>query len=230
MRQINKGAEPPELTQWKAQNRALPNYRYASLSAAHRLAIRTALVAEQGGLCAYTGRRIDADSCHIEHLRPQAHCGLGDDVDYRNLVAGVPAPNTPQLPYGAHKKADWPSVADEHLFVSPLSGGCASRFSFRLNGQVEATNADDVAAIQTIARLGLNVQALVNLRKAAIDATLQIRGRGFASLGIADARRRLRDLVQAEQQTGSLEPYSFVLAQALERQIRRIEKIREARA
>ena len=230
MRHITKGAEPPELTQWKAQNRALPNYCYASLSAAHRLAIRAALVKEQGGLCAYTGRRIDEDSCHIEHLRPQAHCGLGEDIDYRNVVAGVPAPNTPQLPYGAHRKADWPTVADEHLFVSPLSADCASRFSFRLNGQVEAANAGDVAAIQTIARLGLNVQALVDLRKAAIDATLQIRGRGLASLGIADARRRLRDLVQAEQQTGSLEPYSFVLAQALERHIRRIEKIREARA
>ena len=40
-------------------------------------------------MCAYTGRRIDADSCHIEHLRPQAHCGIGEDVHYRNVVAGV---------------------------------------------------------------------------------------------------------------------------------------------
>ncbi|KAI95728.1 hypothetical protein T281_03840 [Rhodomicrobium udaipurense JA643] len=229
MRQINKGAEPGELTQWKAQNRALPNYCYTSLAAAHRLAVRTALVTEQRGLCAYTGRRIDVENCHIEHLRPQAHCGIGEDVDYRNLVAGVPAPNTPQLPYGAHKKADWPAVADEHLFVSPLSGGCAARFSFRLNGEVEAADSADNAAVETIARLGLNDEALVQLRKAAIAATLQIRGRGPASIGIADARRRLRDLERAEQQAGALEPYSFVLVQALERQIRRIEKIREAR-
>lgn len=226
MRQINKSAEPAELTAWKAQNRALPNYCYASLTAAHRLTIRTALVTEQRGLCAYTGRRIDVESCHIEHLRPQAHCGNGEDIDYRNLVAGVPAPNTPQLPYGAHKKADWPTIADEHLFVSPLSNGCAGRFSFRLNGEVAARNAADNAAVQTIDRLGLNNQALIQLRKAAIEATLQIRGRGPASIGIADARRRLRDLEQAEQQAGTLEPYSFVLVQALERQIQRIEKIR----
>jgi hypothetical protein len=131
--------------------------------------------------------------------------------------------------YGAHEKADWPSLADEHLFVSPLSVGCTARFSFRLNGEVEASNAADKAAIETIARLGLNNHALVQLRKAAIEATLQIRGRGPASIGIADARRRLRDLEQAEQQAGTLEPYSFVLVQALGRQIRRIEKIREAR-
>jgi uncharacterized protein (TIGR02646 family) len=229
MRQINKGVEPTNLTQWKAQNCGLPNYCYASLTADHRLTIRTALVAEQGGLCAYTGRRIDVGSCHIEHLRPQMHCAHGEDVGYRNLVAGVPAPNTPQLPYGAHKKADWPTVADEHLFVSPLSNGCAARFSFRLNGEVSAANLADTAAVQTIARLGLNAPALVQLRKAAIEATLQIRGRGPASIGIAVARRRLRDLEQAEQQAGPLEPYSFVLVQALERQIQRIEKIREAR-
>ncbi|MGX1259344.1 hypothetical protein [Sinorhizobium fredii] len=230
MRQINKGAEPAELTQWKAQNRALPNYCYGSLSAAQRLTIRTALVAEQRGLCAYTGRRIGVDSCHIEHLRPQTHCGLGEDVDYRNLVAGAPAPNKPQLPYGAHRKADWPTVTDEHLFVSPLSAGCAARFSFRLNGIVDAANPGDVSASKTITHLGLNAHPLVELRKAAIDATLQIHGRGPASLGVADARRRLRDLEQAEQQAGILEPYSFVLVQALERHIRRIEKIREARA
>ncbi len=229
MRQINKGAEPAALTAWKAQNRASPNYCYTSLTAAHRLTVRTALVTEQRGLCAYTGRRIDVESCHIEHLRPQAHCGSGDDIDYRNLVAGVPAPNTPQLPYGAHKKADWPGLADEHLFVSPLSAGCAARFSFRLNGEVEPHNAADNAAVETIARLGLNSQALVQLRKAAIAATLQIRGRGPASIGITDARRRRRDLEQAEQQAGSLEPYSFVLVQALARQIQRIDKIREAR-
>ncbi|UPY35032.1 retron system putative HNH endonuclease [Sediminicoccus sp. KRV36] len=229
MRQISKGAEPAALIAWKAENRALPTYRYASLSADHRLALRAALVAEQRGLCAYTGRRIDPDSCHIEHLRPQAHCENGEDVDYRNLVAGVPAPNTPQLPYGAHKKADWPANAQEHLFVSPLSGGCAARFSFKLNGEVEPASATDTAATETIARLGLNADALVRLRKAAIDATLQIRGRGPASIGIADARKRLRTLHRAEQQAGILEPYSFALVQALERHIRRIEKIRKAR-
>lgn len=229
MRQITKAAEPVELTAWKARNRALPNYCYGSLTAAHRLTVRTALVAEQRGLCAYTGRRIDVDNCHIEHLRPQVHCGHGEDVDYRNLVVGVPAPNTPRLPYGAHRKADWPTVADEHLFVSPLSNGCAARFSFRLNGEVEAARATDTATAETITRLGLNDRALVQLRKAAIEATLQVHGRGPASLGIADARHRLRDLAQAEQRARTLEPFSFVLVQALERHIKRIENIRNAR-
>jgi len=226
MRQINKGAEPAVMTAWKATNRALPNYSYASLSAAHRDEIRTALVAEQRGLCAYTGRRIENSTCHIEHLRPQCHCRPGEDVDYRNLVAGVPAPNTPRLPYGAHKKDSWPTVPDEYLFVSPLSGGCNARFAFNLRGEVAPAQVGDTAASETIERLGLNDLALVQLRKAAIDATLQIRGRGPASIDVADARRRLRTLAQAEEQAGPLEPFSFVLVQALERQIQRIEKIR----
>jgi uncharacterized protein (TIGR02646 family) len=229
MRQINKGAEPGVMTAWKAANRALPNYCYASLSAAHRDEIRTALVAEQRGLCAYTGRRIENSTCHIEHLRPQCHCGPGEDVDYRNLVAGVPAPNTPRLPYGAHKKDSWPPIPDEYLFVSPLSGGCGTRFSYNLKGEVLPARAGDGAASETIDRLGLNDPALVQLRKAAIDATLQIRGQGPASIDVGNARRRLRALAQVEEQAGPLEPFSFVLVQALERQIRRIENIRGGR-
>ena len=211
MRQITKGAEPAEITAWKAANRALPNYCYGSLTADHRQAIRAALIQEQRGLCAYTGRRIDNGSCHIEHLRPQAHCRHGEDVEYNNLVACVPAPNTPKLPYGAHKKGDWPPVADEHLFVSPLTGGCVARFSFRLNGKVGASNAGDAAAIETIKRLGLDDAALEKLRKASIDATLAVKGRGPASIDIGDARRRLRSLELAEQQGGQIEPFSFVL-------------------
>ena len=229
MRQITKGAEPVELTFWKAENRSLPNNCYASLTAELRQAIRVNLISEQKGLCAYTGRRIGLETCHIEHLRPQEHCGDDEDVDYRNLVAGVPAPNAPRLPYGAHRKDNWPSRADEHLFVSPLTVQCGTRFSFGLNGGIEARNVGDLAAKETIKRLGLNDSTLVQLRKAAIEATLQIRGRGRGSLGIADARRRLRMLEDAERQAGTLEPYSFVLAQALGAHIRRIEKIREGR-
>lgn len=223
MRQINKGAEPTVMTAWKAANRALPNYCYDSLSGAHREEIRSALIVEQRGLCAYTGRRIDGATCHIEHLRPQCHCGPGEDVDYRNLVAGVPAPNTPRLSYGAHKKDNWPSVGEEYLFVSPLSGGCGGRFAFDLKGEISPAQAEDQAAHETILRLGLNDHSLVQLRKAAIDATLEIRGRGPASIDIANARRRLRTLEQSEQQTGPIDPFSFVLVQALEKQIQRIK-------
>lgn len=229
MRQINKNAEPGVLTAWKAANRALPNYCYDSLSAILRGAIRTALVAEQRGLCAYTGRRIDNNTCHIEHLRPQRHCEPGDDVDYRNLVAAVPAPNTPRLPYGAQQKDGWPPIREEYLFVSPLSVGCGTRFEYNLKGEVLPARAGDEAAGETIDRLGLNNPALVRLRKAAIDATLKIPGRGPASIDVSNARRRLRGLEQAENQTGLLEPFSFVLAQALQRQIRRVESIRDGR-
>lgn len=224
MRQISKGPEPAPLADWKAENHGLVNYSYASLGAVHRQAIRASLVGEQRGLCAYTGRRIEDGSCHIEHLRPQSHCVNGEDLDFGNLVAAVPAPNTPTLPYGAHKKDNWPSLAEEPSFVSPLSEGCEGRFEFDLRGHV-ASAPGDAAASTTIDRLALDHPQLVELRKAAIDATLVAPRKGPASLDIADAEKRIQSLEMADQGADPLEPFSFVLKQALQRHINRIQKI-----
>jgi hypothetical protein len=57
-------------------------------------------VAEQGELCAYTGRRINEMSCYIEHPKPQTHCMNGEDASFATMLACVPAPNAPGLPYG----------------------------------------------------------------------------------------------------------------------------------
>jgi hypothetical protein len=71
MRHIQKNNEPQSLTQWRAAHQTDPNFGYSMIEANLRGEIRQALVAEQGGLCAYTGRRINETSCHIEHPKPQ---------------------------------------------------------------------------------------------------------------------------------------------------------------
>ncbi len=229
MRHIQKKNEPQRLTQWRAAHQSDPNFGYHLIEADLRREIRQALVAEQGGLCAYTGRRIDEASCHIEHPKPQVHCMKGEDVSFANMLACVPAPNAPGLPYGAHKKGSWPNTTEEALFVSPLRPGCEERFSFPLNGEIKASAPTDAAATETIARLGLNHKLMQQFRKAAIEATLEIRGRGHASLDLHRARVRLNGLKAAEQNRSSLEPFCFVLKQALQRHITRVEAIRQSK-
>ncbi len=225
MRQIQKRNEPQRLTQWRAAHQNDPNFGYGLIDANLRSEIRQALVAEQRGLCAYTGRAINETSCHIEHPKPQLHCLNGEDVSYRNMLGCVPAPNAPALPYGAHRKGSWPNAAQEELFVSPLRPGCGGRFSFNLRGEIRSTDQADDAAAETIRRLALDNASLTQLRKAAIDGTLEVRGRGPAALGATSARRRIAGLKAAERGNGQLEPFSFVLVQALEQHLRRLEAI-----
>lgn len=226
MRQIQKRNEPQCLTQWRASCQNDQNFSYGLMDANLRQEIRRALVAEQGGLCAYTGCRIDETTCHIEHPKPQTHCQNGEDASYTNMLACIPAPNAPGLPYGAHKKGSWPNPAQESLFVSPLRADCTKRFSFTIRGEIRPADSADNAAKETIGKLGLDHTLLTQLRKAAIDATLNVRGRGPASLDMRDARRRITQLKAAEQSNGTLEAFCFVLLQALEKHIKRLEAIR----
>lgn len=229
MRHIQKNNEPRSLSQWRAAYQNDPNFGYGLIDTNLRGKLRQALVAEQGGLCAYTGRRIDAASCHVEHPKPQAHCVNGEDVAFANMLACVPAPNTPRLPYGAHKKDSWPDATEEALFVSPLRPGCEVRFAFTLKGEIGASSPTDAAAKKTIEQLGLDHQLMRQFRKAAIEATLEVRGRGLASLDLRRARARLQSLDAAEKNSGPLEPFCFVLKQAIRKHISRIEAIRKSK-
>ena len=229
MRHIQKRNEPQSLTQWRAAFQNDPNFGYLLIEANLRREIRQALVAEQGGLCAYTGRRIDEASCHIDHPKPQTHCMNGEDASFANMLACVPAPNAPELPYGAHKKGSWPDATEEALFVSPLRPCSEERFSFTLNGEIKASHPTDAAATETIGRLGLYHALMKQFRKATIEATLGIRGRGHASLDLHSARARLNGLRTAEQNRSPLEPFCFVLKQALQRHITRVEAIRKSK-
>jgi uncharacterized protein (TIGR02646 family) len=186
--------------------------------------VKQSLIAEQKELCAYTGLRIEMFTSHVEHLIPQEHCTNGLDITYHNMVACYPGPGA-SAPFGAVKKRNWPSPGEQHLFVSPCSSGCETRFSFSLSGTIRSASANDNAAMETIRRLSLDHKALDRYRKEAIDATLERRGHGPASLDIKSARKRLAQLIQSETTFGSLQPFIFVLKQALQRHIRRIEAI-----
>lgn len=227
MRWIKKKPAPHELTEWQVKHRATdPNFGYDLMRLDHGVTetVTESLLQEQGLLCAYTGVRIDRQSCHIEHVAAQAHGGFGHDVDYGNMVACYPAPNKGQASYGAHPKRDWPSPTQRHLFVSPLERGCEERFRFNRRGEIAAEDSDE-AARTTINRLKLDDSALTALRREAIQETLR-----NDALPLDDARKRLRFLQQSEHEGGKLEPFCFALKQALARHIKRVEVIRANKA
>lgn len=234
MRKIEKRVQPEELTQWRAANQADPggggiNYGYAALRQAPAVVDRLvdSLLAEQGGLCAYTGRRIGHDSAHVEHVVAQAHCARGQDVAYDNMVACWPKPNSQRGQYGAHPKEDWPAPGQEAQFVSPLSNGCEARFIFNQRGEIKPADPADQAAAKTIGKLKLDHKLLTALRRSEIESVLgTMRG-----LSLKEARQRLRGIEAAEATLTNgadvqLDPYCFALKQALSRYIKAGERIK----
>ena len=182
MRWIQKGNECKELTQWRTANAAVPQNLVYGGGGFPNAQVLAALLAEQGDLCAYTLKRIDPNTAHIEHLKPQRKCREEDnvreaanqapnreDVAWHNLVACFPAPNPIAPPgYGAVMKDKWWPAAGAAGFVSPLNNDCESRFAFCLNGEMRPADEDDAAARETIRAIGLNDGRLQELRKKAI--------------------------------------------------------------
>ncbi len=234
MRKIEKRSEPALLREWRAANQASPagggiNYGYAALRQSSTVAshLLESLLAEQGGLCAYTGRRIDPHSAHVEHIVAQTHCERGQDVAYDNMVACWPQPNGPHGQFGAHAKGSWPSPAEAAMFVSPLSKGCEARFIFNQRGEIKAS-VTDLAAAATIEKLKLDNKLLTALRGREIESVLgTMRG-----LSLKEARQRLRGIQDTEDALAggadvALDPYCFALKQALARHIKAVERIRK---
>lgn len=152
-------------------------------------ALRAELIAEQFGLCAYTGTAIDARlgshraanpdlklQPHIEHLKAQSVCrqeivdrggkvsfDLGEDMDHRNMVAALEVKGSRAEQFGASARTNAP------LLVLPTQPDCESRFAFSESGRVRGLDPD---AVDTIARLKLNHTTLEGWRKVAMETFL----------------------------------------------------------
>ena len=253
MRAIRKRAAPNSLAEWRAPRLAANRpegmectYEEMRRAPAVLEAVEDTLFAEQGGICAYTGHRIQLTTTgsltgvqrdvnfHIEHITPQTYCtaefaGYGRDADYNNLLACWPRPNCGFEPaYGARKKGNWPSVAEQARFISPLRADCSAHFRFSHLGEISAAQEGDATANDTIARLGLDDPALTALRKEAIRGSLNPASR---PIKLKEARRLLRRMDQDSYEVNQgishrLTPFCFAIQPALEREIRKLEAIR----
>lgn len=221
MRRIGKTHPPQELNAWRQANQEV-NHTYRDLlgTQAHG-ALKSKLLQEQGWLCAYTGRSLDNDSSHVEHIKPQRECAEWEDVEYRNVVACFPADGGDiSHGYGAPIKASW---WDEQQFVSPLSEECERRFRFVWSGHVRPCPDDNECARVTIEALGLDAGSLCQLRKARIDGFFGFGPRTRTRLlSVADARVALAN-IEHRDNNGRLQEFCFVLRQLLPKYIEQAE-------
>lgn len=176
MRHITKSDAPAELRDWlDAENEAWTP-TWSAFGGAEKAATKTALLAEQGSLCAYCCERIDADTSHVEHVVPRS-ASTGDPsraLDYQNLVASCFGQDDedPRLRRGAepdrHCGDHKGSTFDASRFVSPLDLSCETAFAFTSIGRVEPTAEGLERADYTFRVLNLNAARLVRGRTAAI--------------------------------------------------------------
>ena len=171
MRGSAKGDEPPELRDWKAEQRRNgiePEYR--NLQQPERGATEESLFAEQTGQCVYCGRGISLDGkqhYHIEHFRPRSERKYPElQLVYTNLFLSC----GPEGDHGArntcgHHKGDW---FEEDCHIPPAPESCAERFRFRSSGRIAGDGSPE--ADKMIATLNLNHPELVTERQVMIEA------------------------------------------------------------
>jgi uncharacterized protein (TIGR02646 family) len=153
-------------------------------------AVQDGLLSEQGWICAYTGRRLDRNNFHIEHLLPQhpppgTAFYHGHDTDYKNLVACWPEPNRASRPeYGAVLKDNWPNPDEAGDFLQPTNLRCGAAYTFERSGKLSLVNPADNAAGKTSEVLKLNHDELRDLRKSAIRGALEPKGRHLTLLQV----------------------------------------------
>jgi uncharacterized protein (TIGR02646 family) len=174
MKYIHKRRCPHVYSQWCARVAGTAEEDFREVKGPEKHALLIALIVEQGALCAYTMKRIDPESAHVEHIKPQSLCRAeraGSDLDYSNLVACFPrrGMKTPYR-YGAERKGDWWENGGLY-FVSPLHPACEKRFRFDMEGKIAAVG-NHAAAATSIRVLALDHPSLTEDRGRVIEEFL----------------------------------------------------------
>ena len=172
MRRIGKGGTPQCLQDFIDEqvgiNPEPVNLSYPNIP--DKPTLLAILTSEQQGLCGYTGAPVDDRipnlqdgyfdvrfSNHIEHLKCQQTCReevvargeeygrvIGDDLEYRNMIAALDVRGARVEQFGAVKKAN------QLLPVLPTHEGCSNCFAFHEgDGGVEGLNANASVPILT---------------------------------------------------------------------------------
>lgn len=207
MRTITKRTEPASLTQHRL--RAHSDYRNYT----DRDVLRTALVAEQQGLCCYCMSRIrnEPDKMKIEHWHCQANYP-GEQLVYQNLLGACLGGEGQQnsLQHCDTRKGDrdllWnPADRDHHI---------QDRINYGADGTIKSDNPEFNRQLNEV--LNLNLPLFKNRRKSVLD-------------GISEWWRRVRRPVprfRLEQEIGlrsiphgDLAPYNQVAIWWLNRKL-----------
>lgn len=222
MKFIKKGGAPHAYVGWCRTVEDTDKESYLEMPRAIKNILLASLSKQQGEICAYTMRRIDMRTSHVEHVKPESLCRLdkkGSDLEFGNMVACFPRDGMRrQYRYGAQKKDDWWNPT---LFVSPLNAVCELRFRFNERGEISPVR-NNGAAVNTIKVLGLDNEGLQEDRSRAIQEILY-GDTGTEPLSKAKASR-LRAVV-CSLSGGKYIEFCVAIRDALEDYIRYVEKL-----
>jgi len=229
MKHIQKAGAPRGYSQWCATVVGTNTADYRELPATEKQALLAALIIEQGALCAYTMRRIGADSAHVEHIKPESLCRADQpesDLDYGNMVACFPRDGMKKAyRYGAQKKDNW-WENDGAEFVSPLHPVCERRFRFGLDGKIAAV-VKHPAALATIKVLALDHESLTEDRKRVIEEFIYGPQRDDP-LSPANAQRALQTICARNRQ-GLFYEFCIAIRHALEAHVKALRRLAQRR-
>lgn len=197
---INKKKEPVSLVAYRQQVGAEydgPNFT------AVKDDIRTALLEEQGFLCAYCMQRIHNDQfkIKIEHWHSQRNYP-SEQLDYKNMLA---------VCLGVTKKCSHcdTSKGDKDIAFNPSEPSSFQQMSIKYstNGEISSGDSQFDSDIKDV--LGLNCSRLVSNRKSLIDAVQQ----ALSQKKGARTKAEIQKLIQAWESvnaTGQKKPYCGV--------------------
>jgi uncharacterized protein (TIGR02646 family) len=227
MKHIIKGNPPSELRRWFDRQPIVDGHRLncsykKDLPGDVKRAIKQKLLEEQGWLCCYTGSRIEEQTSHIEHFKPQELCKDHEDVDYANLLAAYPGDKIQKCPFGAHEKYDW---YDPELLISPLHKICERRFRFTQFGDIRLTDENDQAAVETMRHLRLDHDILTEMRRHAIKVALFPKNRPLSKAQLAQIAERYCERGRDQR----FHSFCFVIKQVAEDLLRKAEQNRKHR-
>lgn len=161
MIELVHGLEPQQLTLFRQQ---YPNATHADFSAQHFQAVKrivkVQLNSEQGGLCVYCERPLDAQEGQIEHIKPKSGANAHPHLTfmYTNYAHSCLNEKT----CGSKKQAGI-------LPIEPTQQGCNDQFFLNQDGSIDPilglTRTQKHPVIQTRDMLGLQNPDLVRDRE-----------------------------------------------------------------
>lgn len=213
MRAINKGAEPVELKQYRAQPSAA--YDGANFTTV-KDCIRKSLLTEQGYLCAYCMQRIDTDSMKVEHWHARSP-HPEEQLAYRNML-GCCSGNE-----GAPRAKQHCDTRKEDSTVSfnPANSTHHDRMAIRYagDGTVRSGNAQFDSEINDV--LNLNWARLKSNRKETWKAVTEALSKSPGSR----TRKEIQRMITIWKQTdahGRFHEYCDVAIYYLEKKLARV--------
>ncbi|MCT4616415.1 MAG: TIGR02646 family protein [Marinifilaceae bacterium] len=171
MKFINKNQEPTEFSDWKNKENENWQPTYNELQNPEKQKVFQSLLDEQGYICCYCERELKNNDYHIEHFKPKDQNEFPElQLEYANLLCSCQRNvNHGEPLHCGNSKKNW---YDDNLLISPLDTDCEEHFSYRADGHIIPSQADNKKAETTIERLQLNIEKLIDLRKNAIEPFL----------------------------------------------------------